>query len=568
MIALDYLSKMGQWSIEGIWIPLLVWTVVALPALLLVGARRGRAAHLKYRVAFATLAALPCGLVAAQLIGLASGTTQPVGLIVLPAIFVGADAVVNTGFTWTHAHTAGGLLIIAMAAATWRLGLLLTSYAQLRSLREALSFDDQPGMHEHVAYLANELAIDRDIRVAVSPYTGTPMTFGRIRPVIVLPTELVEDPDDLRLALLHELIHIRRHDYVLQWIEQFVGAVFVIHPLVAIIRREASLLRETSCDADVVSVTGQKGRYARLLYNFSATRRSTWKMAVGISLRENHLKKRIAAMKNFIDLSRLSSAKRIGLILGVVLFGISVTIVACSEQIVGTESQSVDERLNNAAQDADTYVVVEDMPELVGGLQSIQANLVYPELAMKAGIEGRVIIQFVVDEEGEVQNPVVVRGIGSGLDAAALSAVESAKFVPGKQRGVPVKVKMSLPVTFKLPNESGDASSEAARQKVDGHADGDVTMPEVIGGLASIQHEMKYPQSARQDGIEGRVIVEFTVDKEGNVRDVHIVRGVNSVLDKEALRVVEMARFEPGMIEGEPTEVKLSLPITFKLPNE
>ncbi|RMF57678.1 MAG: energy transducer TonB [Bacteroidetes bacterium] len=96
------------------------------------------------------------------------------------------------------------------------------------------------------------------------------------------------------------------------------------------------------------------------------------------------------------------------------------------------------------------FVIVEEMPELIGGLASIQSKIRYPEIAKKAGVEGRVIVQFVVDEQGRVVDPVVVRGIGAGCDEEAIRAVKQAKFKPGKQRGKPVKVKMSLPITFKL----------------------------------------------------------------------------------------------------------------------
>ncbi len=96
------------------------------------------------------------------------------------------------------------------------------------------------------------------------------------------------------------------------------------------------------------------------------------------------------------------------------------------------------------------FVVVEQMPELIGGLGEIQKKIKYPEIARKAGVEGRVIIQFIVDESGSVSEPAVVRGIGAGCDEEALRVVRQAKFKPGKQRGKSVKVKMSLPITFKL----------------------------------------------------------------------------------------------------------------------
>ena len=96
------------------------------------------------------------------------------------------------------------------------------------------------------------------------------------------------------------------------------------------------------------------------------------------------------------------------------------------------------------------FVVVEEMPELIGGLGEIQRKIRYPEIARKAGVEGRVILQFIVNENGSVTEAAVVRGIGAGCDEEALRVVREAKFKPGKQRGKAVKVKMSLPITFKL----------------------------------------------------------------------------------------------------------------------
>lgn len=104
-------------------------------------------------------------------------------------------------------------------------------------------------------------------------------------------------------------------------------------------------------------------------------------------------------------------------------------------------------------EEQEIFVVVEQMPQLIGGLASIQKHIKYPEMARKAGIEGRVVVQFVIDEEGNVNNPIVVRGIGGGCDEEALKAVQKAKFIPGKQRGKPVLVRYSLPVSFKLEQD-------------------------------------------------------------------------------------------------------------------
>ena len=101
-------------------------------------------------------------------------------------------------------------------------------------------------------------------------------------------------------------------------------------------------------------------------------------------------------------------------------------------------------------EEEDFFVVVEQMPEPIGGIAAVQKLVKYPEMARRAGIEGRVTVQFIVNEAGQVENPRVIRGIGGGCDEAALEAVKKAKFTPGMQRGRPVRVQFSLPVIFRL----------------------------------------------------------------------------------------------------------------------
>lgn len=100
----------------------------------------------------------------------------------------------------------------------------------------------------------------------------------------------------------------------------------------------------------------------------------------------------------------------------------------------------------------DFFVVVEEMPELIGGLAELQQKIKYPEMARRAGIEGRVYVQFIVNEQGNVENAQVIRGIGGGADEEALRVVKQAKFKPGMQRGRPVRVQYSLPIFFRLQN--------------------------------------------------------------------------------------------------------------------
>lgn len=96
------------------------------------------------------------------------------------------------------------------------------------------------------------------------------------------------------------------------------------------------------------------------------------------------------------------------------------------------------------------FVKVEKMPEPIGGLYAIQSKIKYPDEAKRNGVEGKVFIQAFIDETGNVVEAKVIKGVGHGLDEAALDAVKQTKFSPGKQKGKPVKVQVSIPIAFKL----------------------------------------------------------------------------------------------------------------------
>ncbi|PID59687.1 MAG: energy transducer TonB [Ignavibacteriae bacterium] len=98
----------------------------------------------------------------------------------------------------------------------------------------------------------------------------------------------------------------------------------------------------------------------------------------------------------------------------------------------------------------DFFVAVEKMPQPIGGIAGIQKRIIYPEIAKRAGVQGRVFVKAFVDETGTVRKAEVVKGIGAGCDEAAVAAVMKTRFSPGEQRGKPVKVQVSIPILFKL----------------------------------------------------------------------------------------------------------------------
>jgi protein TonB len=99
---------------------------------------------------------------------------------------------------------------------------------------------------------------------------------------------------------------------------------------------------------------------------------------------------------------------------------------------------------------SEIYSVVEKMPEVEGGLKNVYEHIKYPPLAIRNRVEGKVFVKFIVDENGKVSNPEILKDIGSGCGEAVLKGIKDVKFIPGEQGGKKVKVYFTMPVNFKL----------------------------------------------------------------------------------------------------------------------
>ena len=101
------------------------------------------------------------------------------------------------------------------------------------------------------------------------------------------------------------------------------------------------------------------------------------------------------------------------------------------------------------------FTIVEDQPEFPGGIGAfykyVATNLRYPAQARRMGIAGKVFVQFVVEKDGRLTDVQILKGIGAGCDEEALRVIKKSKaWKPGRQRGRPVKVRMIIPINFRL----------------------------------------------------------------------------------------------------------------------
>ncbi len=214
------------------------------------------------------------------------------------------------------------------------------------------------------------------------------------------------------------------------------------------------------------------------------------------------------------------------------------------------------------------YTVIEQMPQFPGGekelLKFIANNIKYPVVAQEKGIQGRVIVRFVVSKTGQVDRVEVIRSLDSDCDKEAVRVIKLLpKFIPGKQNGENVAVWYTLPITYKLTIDNKNENNEKIYQVIE-------QMPLFPGGdkemLNFISRNIKYPVSAFRNGIQGKVILRFVVSKTGKVVRVEVIRSLSPECDKEAIRVIELLPdFIPGKLNGENVSVWYTMPITFKL---
>ncbi|WP_297643086.1 M56 family metallopeptidase [uncultured Bacteroides sp.] len=242
--------------------------------------------------------------------------------------------------------------------------------------------------------------------------------------------------------------------------------------------------------------------------------------------------------------------------------------------------------------DTPAFEVVENMPEfpdggMAGLMQYLAENIRYPKKAQQEGTQGRVTVQFIVEKDGSISHTSILRSVHPELDAEAMRVINTMpKWKPGTQRGEVVRVKYTIPVTFRLPEE--DSTVNKPVEKIDetaviGRIPEKATtpkartvfevvekMPEYPGGMSAmmafINKNIKYPAEAQKTKAQGRVVIQFIVDTEGNIIEPKVIQSVDPLLDAEAIRLTAiMPKWKPGMQRGQAVNVKYTVPIVFRL---
>ena len=193
------------------------------------------------------------------------------------------------------------------------------------------------------------------------------------------------------------------------------------------------------------------------------------------------------------------------------------------------------------------FEVVEEMPEFPGGGMSafmdyIKTNMRYPASAKEKGTQGRVTVQFVVDKDGSIKEPKLLRSVDKDMNAEALRLISSMpKWKPGRQKGQPVAVKYTAPVMFRLDNDKLEKTSSANGITVEGYAGNGKEPLYIVDGKEVTPSVMS---ALNPDKIE-----RVTVLKDKSATELYGEKGKNGVL------LITLKQGTPGIVIRRDNEV-------------
>jgi D-alanyl-D-alanine endopeptidase (penicillin-binding protein 7) len=291
-----------------------------------------------------------------------------------------------------------------------------------------------PAWQERLSRLAERCGLGREVRLRVVDGLASPITAGWWRPVVLVPASLIAGmpPQLLEALLAHELGHVRRHDYLVNLLQNVIETLLFYHPAVWWLSRRIRAEREQIADDFAARHLGEPRRLALALSELEKLQFSSHHLAQAANGGDLMARIRRLLRPDVQALNWKAAIPVLGL------------AVVCAASAHAPSSQ-------RAAAPAVT-------PAAVAGLTRVPVldfrscrKPHYPRADLKAGHEGTVTLGFMVDRDGAVLDSTVTRSSGyPGLDEAARSALEKCSFTPALKKGKPVAERVMVQYVWTL----------------------------------------------------------------------------------------------------------------------
>ena len=379
-----------------------------------------------------------------------------------------------------------------------------------------------------------------------------PFTYGSTEPVVVVPADLASASEaTLRAIFTHELMHIRRGDWRSVVVEEAIRTALWFHPAIWLLLGELHQAREEVIDRATVRLIGSRRSYLETLVAL-ADRGDAQRLAAALPFfKSRQLARRIAALATEAPVSRL----RIVLSSVVLVAASAVTLGAAVRTFplptISTADLSQDEARQTASADPGPIeqTAVALSPEVPAPRRTVY---VAPELpAFAAQLQHPEFeVRLVVNAEGQVAEARMLTLKASTIDKAQSAQVAEAVLKAVRQWRFERPARAPLAFTVTLLLEPANGGGQAASTE----------RPVVV--------EMKkadYPASAQAKKLQGEVALEVTIDEQGKVTSTRVVKPLAPELDAAAAAALGASTFRPGMKDGRPVPVTVTITVAFRL---
>lgn len=379
-----------------------------------------------------------------------------------------------------------------------------------------------------------------------SPRLGLPATYGVWHPVVLVPAGFASWPDGTQQALAaHELLHVRRRDWLHGLGEELVKACLWFHPAVWWLVDRIHLAREQVVDRQVVAITGDRTAYLHDLLGLAAAHATAAPARAAAFFRRPHLLQRVEALLKEGPMSR---TRLIVSILAAAL-GLATATAATLRALPLQAAPATPATQSGASRPTVVPAGQADAkkpPASPTPVARVPAD--YPEAARAAGITGPVVLQVTTSAAGA---PTAVQALAGApeLVDAAVSAVWQWRWEP---RDAPSQFIMGVNVRPAPPEATGD--------KVPTRIGGSVRPPTKTGDARPV-----YPEAAREERVQGIVVSEVMIGSDGKVEMGRVLRSADPRLDVAALDAVLRWVYEPTAVDGRPVPVLMTVTVNFSL---
>ncbi len=343
-----------------------------------------------------------------------------------------------------------GLALVAAVRLIW----LAVGLAVLRSYRRAA----RPLGRVPRAVIELLGASRTRVRLLVSNRIPVPVTFGWLRPTVLLPRGFEDLPEPYQVSIAcHELMHVQRRDWLAVVTERSLRALLWFHPAVPILLRRIGLSREQIVDREVVRLTGRRRDYLDALWSMARWQERATSTPALSFLNRSDLFERVALLTREVKMSKLRLAT------AVAALGVSVTVAGVAaaaafplvrtragELAASTASRDVEVA---AASDEGGPVRYQPGGEVTEPKILTKVNPVYPEEARKKGLEGLVVCEAIITAEGTVSSLKILKSSDEAFDQPTIDALMQWTFEPATLHGRPVDVIYILTVRYRLSDE-------------------------------------------------------------------------------------------------------------------